>query len=91
MVKLWHKIWDWIKPYLTAKMIPIILSVWCITNGIWYIMAFAPIAFIPNWLSGIAKGYIVFLWTPFGIEKPIIIAVSLFIYKKVYKKKFKEA
>ena len=83
------KIWGWVKPYLTPKMLPIILFLWCLTNGIWYAIAFIPMNF-PNWLTIFAKAYIAFLWTPFGIEKPIIIAVSLFIYRLIYKEKFKE-
>jgi|GEM_PF-3827091 len=88
MKKLWHKIWGWVKPYLTPKMLPILLSVWVFTNGIWYIIAFVPLDFIPSWLFNGAKGYIAFLWTPLGVEKPVIIAVSLVIYKLIYKESF---
>jgi len=87
-MKIWHSIWKWVKPYLTPKMLPIILSVWCMTNGIWYMIAFVPMN-TPSWLTIFAKAYIAFIWSPFGIEKPIIIAISLFIYRLIYKEKFK--
>jgi len=87
--KLWHKVWGWIKPYLTPKMLPIVLCVWFLSNGVWYIIAFAPITFIPIWLANVAKGYIAFLWMPFSLEKPfVIIPLSLLIYRLIYKKKF---
>jgi hypothetical protein len=86
--KLLNKFWGWVKPYLTPRMVPIILSVWAITNGLWYVLAFAPIKFIPDWLSVIAKGYLIFLWSPIALEKPIILAVSIFIYRFVYREKF---
>ena len=87
MKRLLKKIWNWIVPYLTPKMIPIILLVWCMTNGVWYVIAFVPFG-QPSWLMIFAKAYLGFLWTPFGIEKPIIIAVSVFIYRIIYKEKF---
>ena len=87
-MKLINKLWGWIKNFLTPKMIPIIILVWLCTNGIWYIIGFAPISFVPSWLSHIAKGYIVFLWLPWSVEKPIIIAISLIIYRIIYKEKF---
>lgn len=81
------KFWGWMKPYFTPRMIPIILSVWCITNGIWYVLAFVPLG-LPEALVWAARGYLVFIWSPLGIEKPIIIIVSLFIYRLIYREKF---
>lgn len=86
--KTWFKFWGWVKPYFTPKMLPIVLCVWLITNGVWYAIAFVPIEFIPVWLSTFAKGYIVFLWTPFALEKPIIIAIAVVIYRVIYREKF---
>ena len=86
--KIWHKFWGWVKPYLTPRMLPIILGIWLLTNGVWYVISFVPIDFIPRWLSTFAKAYIAFLWTPLGIEKPIIIVIALFIYRLIYKEKF---
>lgn len=88
MKRLLNKCWDWVKPYLTRKMIPIILSIWLLTNGVWYAIAFAPFEWLPNWLTIFAKGYLAFLWMPFSAEKPIIIAISVLIYRFIYKEKF---
>lgn len=85
---IWSKTWSWIKPYLTPKMLPIILVIWLLTNGIWYAIAFAPFTWLPMWLTTFAKGYLAVLWMPFSIEKPIIIAISVFIYRFVYNEKF---
>ena len=88
MKRLLVKFWGWIKPYLTPRMIPIILSIWLMTNGIWYIIGFSGIEWFPVWLRHFAKGYIVFLWMPWSIEKPIIITISLFVYRIIYREKF---
>lgn len=68
-------------------MIPILLTVWSITNGVWYFFAFVDIG-LPTWFMSFAKGYLLILYMPFTIEKPIIIAISLFIYRVIYKEKF---
>lgn len=88
--KAWHKVWEWISPYLTPKMLPIVLTVYFCTNIVWYIIAFAPIPFIPSWLSIFAKGYVAFLYMPFTVEKPIIIAISVFVYRLIYGEKFEK-
>lgn len=90
MKRLIDKTWSWVKPYLTPKMIPIILVIWLCTNGVWYAIAFAPFDFIPLWLATFAKGYLALLWMPFSIEKPIIIALAIFIYRFVYNEKFQK-
>ena len=81
--------WGWVKPYLTLKMIPIMLTVWVITNGAWYFIAFANVG-LPSWLMTTAKAYLIFLWSPIAIEKPIIIAISLVIYRIIYKENFEK-
>jgi hypothetical protein len=87
--KIWHKIWGWVKPYLTPRMLPIVLSIWVLTNGVWYAIAFIHIDFLPNWLSTFAKAYIAFLWLPFSMEKPfVILPLSVLIYRVIYKEKF---
>lgn len=86
--KILNKFWLWIKPYINRRMLPIMISVWVFTNFIWYFIALVKIGFIPSWLSTFAKAYIAFLWLPFSAEKPIIIAISMIIYKIIYKEKF---
>lgn len=75
---------------MKPRMIPIILTVYFFTNIIWYVIAFVPIPYIPLWLSHIAKVYLVFLYMPFTAEKVVIIAVSMFIYRLIYKERFKK-
>ena len=79
--------WGWIRPYFTPKMIPIVLSVWVFTNGVWYVLAFAPIG-LPLAVRTFAKSYIAFLYTPLGFEKPVILFVARFIYKFIYSNAF---
>ena len=70
-------------------MLPIVLVIWCITNGIWYAIAF--VDFVPSWLSTFAKAYLIFLYTPFALEKPLIILpLSVIVYRLIYKENFKE-
>lgn len=88
MKKLLKRSWEWVKPYFTPKMIPIILTLWCLTNGVWYFLAFVPIGM--PWLSSFAKGYLVFLYTPWAMEKILIIFVSTKIYKVIYNEDFKK-
>jgi hypothetical protein len=85
--KMWWKFWGWIKPYLTPKMIPIVLILWFMVNGIWYAIAFAPIPFIPHALTVFAKAYLVILWagTP---EKALYLPLAVLIYRIIYKEKF---
>ena len=87
MKRLFNKMWEWIKPYMTPRMIPIILIIWFLTNGIWYAIAFASVG-LPMWLSTFAKGYLALLWMPFSIEKPLIIATAVFVYRIIYKESF---
>lgn len=87
--KIWLKMWGWVKPYLTPKMIPIMLTIWLMTNGIWYFIAFVNVG-LPSWLMTGAKAYLIFLWSPIAIEKPIIIAISLVIYRIIYKENFEK-
>ena len=83
------KMWEWIRPYFTVKMLPIILTVYFFTNVSWYFIAFVNVG-LPSWLMTFAKGYLIFLWSPIAIEKPIIIAISLVIYRFIYNEKFEK-
>ena len=84
---IWNSFWGWLRPYFTPRMIPIVLSIWVFTNGVWYVMAFAPIG-LPLAVRTFAQSYIVFLYSPIAAEKPIILLVARFIYKIVYGTKF---
>ena len=64
-------IWKAVKPYCTWKMLPIVGTMYLFTNAIWYVLAFTP--HIPSWLAWVARGYLAFIWTPFGVEKVVIV------------------
>ena len=80
------RIWNWTKPYLTWKMLPIALTIWIFTNAIWYVFAFAP--FTPLWLRSVAIGYLAFIYLPFSAEKVVIIVFAPIIYRWIYKEDF---
>ena len=82
-----EKFWGWLRPYFTPRMIPIVLSIWVFTNGVWYVMAFAPIG-LPLAVRTFAQSYIAFLYTPLGFEKPVILFVARIIYKIIYRNTF---
>ena len=78
-----------IKPYLTPKMLLVFGSVWIVSNGIWYVMAFAPIP-LPNWLIWFSRSYIAFLWLPTSPEKLITIPFSIWLYGKLFKEDIRD-
>ena len=79
-------IWKAVKFYLTWKMLPIVGTMYLFTNAIWYVLAFTP--HIPSWLAWVARGYLAFIWTPFGVEKVVIVVGAPIIYRWVYKEDF---
>lgn len=80
------KIWCKVKPYCTWKMLPIALTLWVLTNGVWYALAVIPQT--PLWLRGIAIGYLAFIYLPFSAEKIVIIVLAPIIYRWIYKEDF---
>jgi len=84
-----NKIFYWVKPYLTLRMIPIVLVLWLITNGIWYFIAFVDIG-LPKYIVSFSRGYLIFLYTPLALEKPLILFISGIIYKFIYREEFKK-
>lgn len=82
------KLWLAVKPYCTWKMLPIALSIWVLTNGIWYVFAVMPQT--PLWLRGIALGYLAFLYVPFTPEKIVILVLAPIIYRWIYREEFKK-
>ena len=57
---------------------------WVITNGWAY--AFIPLGSYLNlkWMTVVGTTWVAFLWLPFTIEKPITIAIAIFIEKKLF-------
>ena len=82
-----NKLWKAVKPYCTWKMLPIALSIWVLTNGVWYALAVIPQT--PLWLRSIALGWLAFLYVPFTPEKIVIVVFAPIIYRWIYKEEFK--
>jgi hypothetical protein len=87
---IWNSFWGWVRPYFTLKMIPIILSLWLMTNGIWYMIGFVPFTWVSPPLRAFARWYIGFLYTPMAMEKVVIIMIAKPIYKFLYRTSFVE-
>ena len=85
---IFNSFWAWAKPYLTLKMIPIVLSLWLLTNGMWYIIGFVPFTWIGDGLRSFARWYIGFLYSPIALEKLLILYLAKVIYKAFYKDTF---
>lgn len=89
-MKLWHSIWKWVKPYLTPKMLPFLLVAYTITNLWAYAFIGIGVATGNDTFTKIGGAYIAFLWLPFSAEKAVTIFIAGWLYKLVYKEKFKE-
>ena len=57
-----------------------------ITNGIWYLGLYIGICLNCGWLIGVCSGYIAWLYTPWACEKVLILPVSLWLCKVMFKK-----
>lgn len=82
--KIYRYMYKKIKPYMKWKMLLVFGSVWVLSNGIWYVLAFTPIN-IPEWLRWFSRGYLAILYMPFTPEKIITIPFSIWLYKKIFK------
>ncbi len=69
-------------------MLPIVLTIWMLTNGWAYVAAAAP--FTPTWLRVVAISWLAFLYMPFTPEKIIIVIFAPIIYRLIYKEDFKK-
>jgi hypothetical protein len=89
MRKFLGKIWEWVKPYWTRKMIPFLLISWIITNGWCYaFIALGPVLHIP-WMTRVGLAWAAILWMPWSLEKPFItLPLAGLLYRIVYKEKF---
>jgi hypothetical protein len=87
MKKILYKIWGWAKPYCTWRMAPCLALAWIITNAWGYILLGIGVWLDIGWAKAIGGGYVALLYMPFFIEKPITIAIAVFIQKRLFKKK----
>jgi hypothetical protein len=58
------------------------------TNGIWYFIAFS--SYFSQGMVSFARWYLVFLYSPLALEKPLIIFLAIRIYKNIYRGEFKK-
>lgn len=84
MKKFFAWIWKYLKPFTNWRFLICFGLAWMITNGIWYIFAFAPLNF-PKWLVGFSVGYIAFLYLPITPEKLITIPIAIWLLTLLFK------
>lgn len=81
---IWAKIVIYLRPFANWRFLVCFGAAWVITNGIWYVFAYAPINWLPLFLKKFAQLYIIFIWT-IGFEKIITIPMSIWFLTKFFK------
>ena len=80
------KLYKYLRPFASWRFLISFGCSWTITNGIWYVLAFVPLDFIPTWLSHAAKVYIGILYMPWTPEKFFLtIPLAIWIHIKLFK------
>lgn len=94
MLKLWSTVKVWLVKALNALRDPKFLLTfgiaWLITNGWSYIALVIGSRFKVNWLWQAGLGWQAILWFPFTIEKPITIAIAVWLRKVLFKEEIKD-
>ena len=85
MKRFFKWLWKYLKPFTNPRFLISFGIAWIITNGMWYIMAFVPIPFLPEWLIWFSRSYIGFLYLPWTPEKLITIPMAIFFHLKLFK------
>lgn len=57
-----------------------------VTNGIWYIGLLIGIKLHLTWLESVCGAYLVWLYSPFAMEKLVIIPVAIWLCKVLFRK-----
>lgn len=78
-------IWKYLRPFTNWRFLISFGLAWMITNGIWYIFAFAPIKWFPEWLVWFGRAYIAFIYLPMTPEKLITIPIAVFFQTLLFK------
>jgi len=78
------KITIYLRPFANWRFLICFGAAWVITNGVWYVMAYAPILWVPIILKKFAQWYIIFIWTV-GPEKIITIPLSVWFLVRFFK------
>lgn len=84
-----RKTFNWVRPFLTWKMLPFLLIAWTITNGWSYAFVVIGQRYNITWMTVLGFSWMSFLWFPLTIEKPITLFIAGFLYKTVYKETFR--
>lgn len=80
------KIVIYLRPFANWRFLISFGAAWVITNGIWYVLAFAQWDFIPNWLKAFSAAYISILWLPTTPEKFFItLPLAIWIHVRLFK------
>jgi hypothetical protein len=79
----------YLRPFASWRFLIAFGAAWVITNGLWYVIAFAPIDFLPSWLVWFARSYIAFIYLPWSPEKLITFPIAIWFHIKVFKKDIK--
>ena len=84
MKRFISKLSIYLKPFTNWRFLICFGAAWVITNGVWYVFAYAPIKWIPIPLKAFANAYIIFIWT-IGPEKIITIPMAIWFLVKLFK------
>lgn len=77
---IFYKIWLYIKPFLTWRILVCYLPFWFLASG--WAWLFSVIG--KGVLRGIAIGWLTFLWMPWCPEKLITIPLAIWLHKKLF-------
>lgn len=81
---IWTKVVIYLRPFANWRFLICFGAAWVITNGIWYVLAYAPLPWVPIFLKKFAQGYIIFIWTV-GPEKIITIPMAIWFLVRFFK------
>lgn len=77
-----YKMWLYVKPFLTWRIIVCYLPFWFLASG--WAWLFSIIG--KGWIRGIAISWLAILWLPCCPEKVVTIPLSIWLHKKLFPK-----
>ena len=85
MRKFFAWLWVYLRPFTNWRFLICFGISWIITNGMWYVIALAPLD-LPDWLVWIARGYLMVLYWPITPEKFFLtIPFAIYLLTKLFK------
>ena len=88
-MKVFKKIWVYLKPFTNLKFLISFGIAWLITNGWCYLFILFGTIFKIGWMFSVGMGYATFLYLPFTAEKLITIPMAMFFQSKLFPKDVK--